>query len=123
MTKDELLVLLGSLDSIEAGVAASYVESLDKGDPRFQGSFLGKPLSTLGYWLEQKKIASGGGFSSSNYLCKPVCIELSIMVSLLKEAMISTLTHLQGQEAAVEALLVRLSAVLVKASSLCNLLR
>ena len=30
------------------------------------------------------------------------------MVSLLKEAMISTLTHLQGQEVAVEVLLVRL---------------
>ena len=65
MTKDELLVLFGSLDSIEAGAAASYVESLDRGDPRFQGSFLGKPLSTLGYWLEQKKIASEGGFSPS----------------------------------------------------------
>ena len=87
------------------------MESLDKGDPRFQGSsFLGKPLSTLGYWLEQKKIASGGGFSPSKYLCKPVCIESS-MVALLKEAMISTLTNLQGQEAAVEALLVRLFVV------------
>ena len=68
MTKDELLVLLGSLDSIEAGAAASYVESLEKGDPRFQGSFLGKPLSTLGYWLEQKKIASGGGFRLQNIM-------------------------------------------------------
>jgi hypothetical protein len=38
------------------------------------------------------------------------------MVSLLKEAMISTLTHLQGQEVAVEVLLVRLFAVLVKTS-------
>ena len=74
MTKEELLVLLGSLDSIEAGIAASYVESLDKGDPRFQVSFLGKPLSTLGYWLEQKKIASGGGFSPSKYPCKPACL-------------------------------------------------
>ena len=76
MTKDKVLVLLGSLDSIEAGIAASYVESLDEDDPRFKGSFLGKPLSILGYWLAQKENASGGGgFSPSKYPCKPVCFE------------------------------------------------
>ena len=65
MTKDELLALLGSLNLESAGAAASYVESLGRDDPRFQGSFLWTPLSTLGYWLEQKKIASEGGFSPS----------------------------------------------------------
>ena len=80
MTKDELLVLLGSLDSIEAGAAASFVESLDSKDPRFQRPFLGsKPLSTLGYWLEQKKLASGSGFQPSKYPCKPACIEQSMV--------------------------------------------
>lgn len=69
MTKDELLVLLGSLDLIDAGAAASFVESLDRDDPRFQVSFLREPLSTLGYWLEQKKIASGGTFSPAKYPC------------------------------------------------------
>ena len=72
MTKDELLVLLGSLDSIEAGAAAWFVESLESNDPRFQRPFLGKPLSTLGCWLEQKKVASGGellGLSLGDEYC------------------------------------------------------
>ena len=106
MTKDELLVLLGSLDSIEAGAAASYVESLDSGDPRFQGSFLGKPLSTLGYWLEQKKIASGGCTGYSPELRhQNIHVSLSALnIHHLKEAMG---LHLQGQEAEMKALLVR----------------
>jgi len=63
MTKDELLALLGSLDLIEAGAAVSFVESLDSDDPRFLRLRLGKPMNTLGYWLDQqRKAASGGDF-------------------------------------------------------------
>ena len=60
MTKDDLLVLLGTLNTIDAGTAAAYVESLEDDDPRFQRPFLGKPLSILGYWLQQMKATSGG---------------------------------------------------------------
>ena len=61
MSKDELLALLGSVDSIEAGAAVSFVESLDSEDPRFLRPCLGKPLNTLGYWLDQQRKAAPGG--------------------------------------------------------------
>jgi len=72
MNKDELLVLLGSL---EADAAASSVESLDKARG-FQGSFLGKPLSTSATsW--SRRLRQEVGYRQQN-------VHESIMVAFLK---------------------------------------
>ena len=54
MTKNELLALLGSVNSMEAGAAVSFVRSLPDNDPRFQTSFEGKEQAAIGFWLEEK---------------------------------------------------------------------
>ena len=41
MTKDDLLALLGSVNSMEAGAAISFVRSLPRNDVRFAISFEG----------------------------------------------------------------------------------
>ena len=59
MGKAEVLSLLGSVDSFEAGFAVSYVEGLDNDDPRLQRPYyLKKPLNLVGYWIHQQKMAT-----------------------------------------------------------------
>ena len=54
MTKDDLLALLGSVNSIEAGTAISFVRSLPINDLRFAISFEGRENAAIGFWLEEK---------------------------------------------------------------------
>ena len=58
MTRDELLALLGSVDSQDAGAATSFVERLVDGDPRLGRSFPGA-LAAIGYWLAQRDASLG----------------------------------------------------------------
>jgi hypothetical protein len=58
MGKAEVLSLFGSVDSVEAGFAVSYVEGLDNDDPRLLRPYLKKPLNLDGYWIHQQKMAT-----------------------------------------------------------------
>ena len=54
MTKDDLLALLGSVNSMEAGAAISFVRSLPRNDVRFAISFERRENAAIGFWLEEK---------------------------------------------------------------------
>ena len=57
MTKKELLELLGTVDSIEAGAVMSFVMSLPITDPRFETLFEGKAKAAIGFWLKEEEKA------------------------------------------------------------------
>ena len=54
MTKDELLALLSSVNSMDAGTAMSFVMSLSINDPRFVMAFEGSAIAAVGFWLAEK---------------------------------------------------------------------
>ena len=58
MTKDELLLLLGSVDSENAGIATAFVEGLEDNDVRFQRPFPGAQAA-IGYWIRQERTSAG----------------------------------------------------------------
>lgn len=66
MAKKDMLDLLGSMDSIEAGAVVSFVMSLEDNDPRFETSFEGKANAAIGFWREEKARLLGE-FSQSKY--------------------------------------------------------
>ncbi len=60
MSKEELIGLLQTEDSADAGIALSFVEDVDPGDTRFLQRF-GGVKAALAYWLEQKKKSAAAG--------------------------------------------------------------
>ena len=56
MTREELLDLLGTVDSIEAGAVMSFVMSLPITDPRFETPFEGAKAA-IGFWLKEEEKA------------------------------------------------------------------
>ena len=58
-TKDNLLTLLGSVNSMEAGTAISFVRSLPINDLRFAIPFEGRENTAIGFWLEEKAKLGG----------------------------------------------------------------
>ena len=58
MGKEELIGLLQTEDSADAGIALSFVEDVPTGDIRFQRQFAGVKAA-VAYWVEQKKKAEG----------------------------------------------------------------
>ena len=75
MTKEELLNLLGSVDSENAGIAIAFVEGLADRDGRFAKSFSG-PSTTVGYWAQQAR-ASAGVISPCRVSFLPSSLEIS----------------------------------------------
>ena len=59
MTKKDMLDLLGTVNSIKAGAAISYVLSLKDNDPRFQLSFGGNANTAIGFWQREEKARLG----------------------------------------------------------------
>ena len=56
MTKEDLLNLLESINSENAGKAIAFVEGLSDNDVRFARSFPGdKAEAAIGYWLWQEE--------------------------------------------------------------------
>ena len=66
MTKEELLILLGSVDTENAGAATAFVEGLADNDARFAKSFPGAQAA-VGYWLAQERTLSAGVFYPCAY--------------------------------------------------------
>ena len=54
MTKKDMLDLLGTVNSIQAGAAISYVLSLKDNDPRFKMSFGGNANAAIGFWQREE---------------------------------------------------------------------
>ena len=59
MTKKDMLNLLSSVDSMEAGAAISFVKSLEDNDPRFETSFEGKTNAAIGFWQREENARQG----------------------------------------------------------------
>lgn len=58
MGKEEVLKLLGTEDSMEAGSAISFVLNVPDDDARFQQRFPGHKAA-LGFWLREKEVSEG----------------------------------------------------------------
>jgi hypothetical protein len=69
MTKDELrvLALLGSVNSVKAGTAISFVRSLPINDLRFAIPFEGRAKAAIGFWLSEKEKAKLGELMTRNH--------------------------------------------------------
>ena len=68
MTRDALIALFDSTDSMEAGAVISFVMSLAYDDIRFETSFEGRANTAIGYWLAEKAASVGEFFTITNPL-------------------------------------------------------
>ena len=71
MTKKDMLALLGTVNSMQAGAAISFVNSLADNDPRFEMSFEGKAKTAIGYWQREEN-ARLSEFSPSKKCLSPL---------------------------------------------------